>query len=372
LTAPQFSWAQVHAFRLQRHHLAQPAPKTRLAEVVGDIVGAQAQVMSAAELQIAVRADCTAADVRRALWSDRSLVKTWLMRGTLHLARAGDLPLYTAALGKHWIKVRPSWLKFWRITEPELWKLVDDIGDALDSTPMTREEVIAAVADGRSERIRDALKSGWGGMLKPAARNGRLCFGPSRGQNVTFVNPQKWVTGWREVDPDQAITEVARRYLRLYGPATKNDFARWWGAWPGVGTAAWKGLEAELVAVSVGGVRLDALAPDVAAIQEARLTQPVQLLPLFDPYLMGYARRDHMVERKHASKVSRTAGWISAVVLLNGAVVGTWTHAVRNGGLQLTVSPFRRLTASVLSDVKKRARAIADSLGAEKVEVKLA
>src|SRR5204862_4385904 len=94
----ELTWPQVHAFRLQRHHLSGRAPRKDLARVVGDIGGAQAQVMSAAELQIAVRADCTVQDVRKALWTDPSLVKTWLMRGPLHLPRAEALPLYTAAM----------------------------------------------------------------------------------------------------------------------------------------------------------------------------------------------------------------------------------------------------------------------------------
>src|SRR5712691_12751080 len=284
--AAELSWPQVHAFRLARHHLDGRAAKKDLAKVVGEIGGAQAQVMSAAELQIAVRANCTVNDVRDALWQDRTLVKTWLMRGTLHLTRADDLPVFTAALGKHWIKVRPSWLEFWHVTEPELWKLVEDIGAALDGSPKTREQVIAAVADGRPERIRDALSSGWGGLLKPAARNGRLCFGPSRGQNVTFVSPRKWLHTWHDFDPEAAVVEAARRYLHVYGPSTKTDFSRWWGNWPGVGNAAWSGLAKELVPVSVDGVKLDALSTDVDAISKAKPERSVRLLPLFDPYLM--------------------------------------------------------------------------------------
>jgi len=368
--AAELSWPQVHAFRLARHHLNGRAPKKDLARVVGEIGGAQAQVMSAAELQIAVRARCTVADVRDALWTERSLVKTWLMRGTLHVARSDDLPIFTAAMGKHWIQVRPSWLKFWNVSEPELWKLVDDIGDALESTPKTREQVIAAVADGRPERIREALSSGWGGMLKPAARNGRLCFGPSRGQNVTFVDPREWLNGWRAVDPDTAIVEVARRYLRIYGPATRRDFARWWGAWPGVVGAAWSGLKPELVTVSIEGAPKDALASDVAEIKRARISEPVQLLPLFDPYLMGHAKRDHMVDRAYAARVSRTAGWISAVVLVEGRVTGTWTHTINDKTLRVTLAPFKRMPAKVMAQVKERAAEIAKALGATRTEVR--
>jgi len=74
--AAELSWADVSAMRLARHHLAERAPKSKLADVVGDIGAVQAQVMSAAELQVAVRVDCTVQDVRDALWKRKTLVKT--------------------------------------------------------------------------------------------------------------------------------------------------------------------------------------------------------------------------------------------------------------------------------------------------------
>ena len=374
MTGPvELAWPQVHAFRLQRHHLDRRASAKDLAAVVGDIGGAQAQVMSAAELQVAVRARCTVADVRDALWKERSLVKTWLMRGTLHLANSDDLPVYVGAMGRHWVsQMRPSWLTYMQVTEEEFWQICDDIGAALDGTPLTRQQLIERVGKGRSEHVREALNSGWGGMLKPAARNGLLCFGPNSGQSVTFVRPQSWLPGWRTVDPDDAIVEMARRYMRAYGPATKGDFARWWGAWPGVANAGWRGLAPELVSVSVEGMRADLLAEDLAAMKRAKLGEPVKLLPLFDPYLMGYAKRDHMVERDYAARVSRTAGWISAVVLAEGRIVATWTHSVAGGTLRLKVEPFRKLERPVITGIRERGAEIAASLGAARTEVEVA
>src|SRR6266850_4863466 len=183
-----------------------------------------------------------------------------------------------------------------QITEAELTGLIDAIGSALDGQALTREELIAKVGKGLSERIQAAMKSGWGGVLKPVARKGHLCFGPSRGQSVTFVSPQRWLGSWREVDPDAALAEVARRYLRAYGPATKSDFARWWGAWPGVGNRAWAGLGGDLVPVSVDGHPADLLASDMARISKQPTGGSVQLLPGFDPYVMGHSSRDHIVE----------------------------------------------------------------------------
>jgi hypothetical protein len=373
LKSVEVSWPQVHAFRLRRHHLGGRAQKKDLANVVGDIGGVQAQVMSAAELQVAVRVDCKVTDVRDALWKDRSLVKTWLMRGTLHLARSDDLPLYIGAMRALWkSQMRPSWLEYMQTTEAEFWQIVEEVGSALDGQPLTRGELMDLVGKGKSERVRQLLGSGWGGMLKPAARNGLLCFGPSRGQSVTFVRPEKWLPAWRRVDERDAMAAISRRYLSAYGPATKMDFARWWGAWPGVANAAWSALKDELVSVSVEGASMQILGKDIDYLRKASIDEPVEMLPSFDTYLMGHARRDHLVDRAFASGVSRTAGWISPCILLNGEVIGTWTHALKNGTLHITVTPFGHMATSVKSEVKKRARTIGDALSAEKTEVRFA
>jgi len=368
----ELTWPQVHAFRLERHHLTLRAPKKALSQVVGEIGGVQAQVMSAAELQVGVRVECRVDDVRDALWKRKTLVKTWLMRGTLHLVPSKDLPLLTAAMSRYGMRNTNSWLRWMQITEPELMDLIDAIGHALNGQALTREELIAKVGRGRSERIQLAMKSGWGGVLKPVARKGLLCFGPSRGQSVTFVRPEQWLGSWRDMDPDAALIEVARRYLRTYGPATKSDFTRWWGTWPGVGNTAWAGLAGDLAPVSIDGQRADILASDAERIRKQPIEASVQLLPAFDPYVMGHSSRDHIVEKTNLAKVSRTAGWISPVVLVDGRVVGTWSHVAVKDTLRITVEPFTRLTSKMKAEVRRRGESLAETLGLARAQVRIA
>jgi hypothetical protein len=114
---------------------------------------------------------------------------------------------------------------------------------------------------------------------------------------------------------------------------------------------------------------MEILAADLQAVRGASSDGAVNLLPQFDPYLLGHASRDHLFDREHASRVSRTAGWISAVVVAGGAVVGTWKHTAGRRGLLVAVTPFKTLQARVKRDVRRRAEELAASLGAGSVEV---
>src|SRR3989454_5604029 len=105
-----FSRAKVNSWRLSRHHLAERTRKRQIEQVVSDLCGVQAQVLSYAALAIWARVDgITMQDVEDALWKRRSVVKTWCMRGTLHLISASNLPVYVAAR-KTTMVVKPDWL----------------------------------------------------------------------------------------------------------------------------------------------------------------------------------------------------------------------------------------------------------------------
>jgi 3'-phosphoadenosine 5'-phosphosulfate sulfotransferase len=95
-----------------------------------------------------------------------------------------------------------------------------------------------------------------------------------------------------------------------------------------------------------------------------------QLLPSFDPYVMGHSSRDHIVDAANLSRVSRTAGWISPVVLVDGRVVGTWAHVTAKGTLRVSVEPFQRLAAKTKVEVRHRVESLAEALGQGKAEVR--
>src|SRR3712207_1356741 len=180
------TWPQVLAWRLTRQYLDRRATREDALGVVSQICGLHAQVMSSAELTLWARTDDLEPDaVQKALWEERSLVKTWAMRGTLHLLPAAELPLWVGAQGA--LKPRyhtPSWLRHFDLTREEAEALVAAIPEALDDRMLTREELAQEV--GRivgSEELGGKLRHSWGTLLKPAAFQGHLLFAPSVGRS---------------------------------------------------------------------------------------------------------------------------------------------------------------------------------------------
>jgi uncharacterized protein YcaQ len=345
----------VRALRLARHHLTDPLPRDRLADVVAAVGGVQAQVMSAAELAIWSRSEgLSRDDVQESLWQRRELVKTWCMRGTLHLLPAADWPIWAAALRQrtHWR--RPAWLRWFGVTVEELEELIATIGACLDAEGRTREEV-AALAP---EHLRDEFLRGWGSHLKPAAYAGVLVFGPNRGRNVTFVHPEKWLGGGDHVESEDAAKELFRRFVRAYGPATHQDFAAWWGGGV-VGTARQllRSLEDELEPVEAEGRQAWVLAGDAELLRSLERPRSIHLLPVFDVYTLHYRPREAFLPDGVYDRIYRTAGWISAVVLVDGAVAGVWQHKKRARNLDVRIELFvpdtRRLRAGVAKEAKR-------------------
>jgi hypothetical protein len=329
------TWQQVNAWRLSQHCLSPRLKRQDYVEAVERTAGIQAQIMSAAELAICTRVDgITPGDVQAALWHDRTLVKTWAMRGTLHLLSANDLPLYVAARSMHDDR---NWLKYFTyygITEAQYEAFVAAVPQVLGSEPMTREQLAKAVAKhiGAPELGKLLVSSSWGSLWKPSAFQGDLCFGPNQGRNVTFVNPRQWIglhakQHRQPVEPQMALQEIARRYLRAYGPTTPKDFARWWDGGSRLVPARklFQSIADELEEVDVEGRHALALRSTLEPMQSLETTGIVRLLPLFDAYTLGLERDlEQLLPRAYKNQVFRPQGWISAVVLVDGRMKGVW------------------------------------------------
>lgn len=361
----QLHWDQVHAWRLARQWLCPRATSSATLDVVRSICGLHAQLLPAAELALWARTEQAAPGaLEEALWQTRSLAKTWVMRGTLHVLAADDLPLYAAARRTHTPRRPPSYYTYHGVTPEELAAIEEAVPAVLGGTGMTREELADVVAArAGSPRLAEVLRSGWGALLKPAAGRGELCFGPNQGRNVTFVAPALWLGAWRVEEPEAALREVARRFLSAYGPATPEEFARWWGTEPAPAKRLFKALGDELVAVAVEDWRGWALTSTLPELVSTPPAQHVSLLPAFDPYTVTLCRHPAVLAPEHLARVSRPQGWISPVVLVGGRIVGTWEHEAQREATAITCSLFVPATDALREQIAGEAERLGAFLG---------
>src|SRR4051812_46498954 len=308
------TWPRVAALRLTRQHLVERLPADRMLDVVREHVGIQAQVMSLAELQLNARLEgFRPSDVREALWSRRTLVKTWAMRGTLHLIASDDLASFVAAAPTRGQWGGAAWLNYFNVTAEELDTIFRTVEASLTAKPMTRAELIEAVSDatGRAE-LGAKLQSGWGSFLKPASHSGALVFGPDRGRNVTFVDPEEWLgrpirRGPHEPNPREALALLIERFLHLFPGADRPGVGRWWGARAGMKPSF---AYVDTVVVDIDGAKGLLLARDADQLAKTEPFVGVRLLPGFDAYVIDLPRRiDALLPIDRHDDIHRVAGW---------------------------------------------------------------
>jgi hypothetical protein len=360
------TWEQVLAWRMRRQWL-DPREASPAGDVVRRLCGVQAQVASAARLGVAVRqAEPDGGEVDRAL-DERTLVKTWAMRGTLHLLAPEDAGAYLALVGAARSWEKPSWQRSFGVSTAHMADLAEAVSEALDGRVLTRDELVeAVVARTGGPELEEHLRSGWGAVLKPLAWQGQLCHGPARGTRVTFARPDTWIPGWKGIRSEEdAARVVIPAFLGAHGPATIEAFDRWLtrGASKKGALRGWfAALEDELVSVQVEGEQAYARAEDADELAATPPAAAVRLLPGFDQYVLGAGTNAvEVIPAEHRAAVSRAAGWISPVVVTGGRVTGVWEI----DGDTVAVRPFDDAAAVDRDALEAEVAHVARFLGRE-------
>ena len=351
------------AWRVRRHHLDKRVPRKRALEVASRVCCLHAQIMSSAELSLWARVgNLKADDVESWLWSDRSLVKTWAMRGTLHLIPTNEYPVWQVALNTLRHYRRDSWLRAFGITREEFDRLMVAISEALDGEPLTRDRLATKVGEiTGSAGLGDKLRESWGAVLKPASFQGRLCFAPNEGRNVRFTRPDRWLN--RKDDPPdlrEAQATITRRFLAAYGPATREDYARWLGITPANAGKLIAAFGEEVAEIDVEGTAAWLLADDVDRLRSAKPARSARLLPAFDPYVIGSTRHVvNLMPGDHKALVHRTQGWVSPVLLVNGRMDGVWRQERKGRRLRIEIEPFVSIPRWAMKEAEREAELLA-------------
>jgi hypothetical protein len=368
----ELTWDQVCARRLARTLLLTPLPSSDVVAAARAICGVQAQVGVAAELALGARvAQATQQDVRVELWERRRLYKTYSLRGTLHLHPSDELPLWTAARQALPDWRAGQWAATYRLEPAQAEAVLAALSEVLDGQCLPREALADGVAARAGAWARERLSSIWADLIGLGFGAGLVCFGPSEGNKVTFVRTDQWLGAWTLPDPDQALTEVFRRYLTTFGPATLRDFVSWFSGrrlQPERLQGVLDALTGELVEVSVEGRRAWMLASDAAADWET-LVGTLRLVPQYDCYILGCrfgreriaaAGRDRVAAFKNGRFEGATG---LPLLLVDGVVAGMWERRQRGGGVEVRVEPFVSLTPRQTRQLEAEVERIGAFLG---------
>ncbi|MEG3629569.1 winged helix DNA-binding domain-containing protein [Streptomyces poriticola] len=417
-TTARVTWAAASARRLERQFLTTAARQgTPVTEVVGAMLGAHAQVLSAAELSVGLRtAGVTRSDVRAALREGEAgeagearyaaertagearararyaaertvevappapptaearlsarLVKTFGPRGTVHLLPAAELPLWSAALSA--VPSGPNPFRpDARLTDEQAEQVVAAIGEALEGACLTAdeltEEIVVRTGPWAGDLVMPAFQGWWPRwrqVLHRAGQTGALCFGPDRGRKVTYTRPPHFTP----LPPEQALRTLVRRYLYSYGPARPQHFARWLATGATWATALFEKLAAdgEIEETVFENERAWVAAGDHDFPENPRERQRgVRLLPYFDAYAIAAQPRERLFPGA-ASDRALAGGQAGnyPVLLVDGVVAGVWHQRRRGRRTTLTVEPLGDLTAHQQRQLADQAERVGEVLEA--------
>jgi hypothetical protein len=338
------------SLRLSALGIARPDAANPV-EAVRHLFALQGQDYAGALWSIGLRTPgATVADVEAAHHSG-ALVRSWPFRSTLHVVAAEDVGWmialtaereHAAAAGRH----RQLGL------EPADFERAEQITrDRLHGgAQLERRELLTAIADGGV----DIAGQRGAHLLVRLAQSGVavLC-----GQN-TWALLDDHVRAPRVLDREEALTEIARRYLTARGPATERDLAWWTGLKLTDARAAIAAVDDEFDRLDVDGVTYR-MRPGLEQAPDG-----VHVLPGFDEYLLAYTDRSApLAGRPLSTVVPGSNGMFLSTIVVNGEIVGTWRRSVKTKGVQVTVEPFGPLSAGARRGFERASRAYGDYLG---------
>lgn len=318
-------------------------------EVAERLLAVQGQDPRGARLSVRARTSgLTAADVDRALSEDRSLLITWLNRGTLHLVRSEDYPwLHALTAPTHFASCRRR-LQQEGMSERAGERAMEAIEETLaEEGPLSGKDL--------RERLERAGVRTEGQLfihlMFMAAARGILVRGPMLGKQHAYVLVRDWLGEQKPVDRERAVTELARRYLVGHGPADDRDLARWAGLPLRDARAGLEAIAPELEQRDDGLVEL-AGSPEPAPLP------PPRLLGAFDPLLLGWSSREEVVG-PHKLLVTNN-GIFRPFALVQGRAVARWGLA----GGKVTIEHLGEVRKKDAAALEDEAQRVLEFLGA--------
>jgi hypothetical protein len=322
------------AGRRLRNQRISGAGFARPGEVVSWLGAVQAQDYLGALWALGIRMKKASEEVVEQAIVERTVVRTWPLRGTLHFVAPADIRWMLTLMAARMIAGRRGRYRQLELTEADFGRSRDLVTRALEGgKQLTREALCKGLeAAGVSTAGQRGIH-----ILQRLALEGLLCFAARQGKQQTFALLEEWVPPAKVLDRDEALAALAERYFTSRGPATLQDFT-WWS---GLTVADAK------AGIELAGSRLEKEAiagagfwSGVAAQRPA--SQSAYLLPPFDEYIIAYRDRSAVLDPAHGRAMSSN-GIFYPTLVLDGQVVGTWKRTLKKGDVVITLSPFAPL-----------------------------
>jgi hypothetical protein len=313
------------------------APAGDVVDATRHLLAVQAQDPRGARLALRARiADGHASAVDHALTAERSLIITWVNRGTLHLIAAEDEPLLHALTTPQLRRASERRLRQEGVNASDSTRGIAAIVKALgDDGPMTRAQIRSILERARVPTAGQAMVH----VLFRATLDGLIIRGPMIGGDHAFALVADWLGDRPKIDRDRALAELARRYLAGHGPADDRDLAKWAQLPLRDARSALKTIAPELHHRPDGLVDLHR--------HEVTPLPPPRLLGPFDPLLLGWRSRRLVLDRPE--EIVTVNGIVKAIALIGGRAAGTWT--MPRGRVELSLwKEASRATTSALTN----------------------
>jgi hypothetical protein len=349
----------IAARRVVNQHLARPVFE-RPGDVVRRMGAVQAQDYLGSLWAVGLRTRVATEGVVESAIADRSIVRTWPMRGTLHFVAAADVRWMLGLLTPRVVARSAGRYRQLELDERTFARSRDVLARALrGGRSLTRNALYGVL-----EAARIPVKGQRGiHILSRLAQDGLICFAAREGKQHTFALLEEWVPAAKSLKRDDALAELARRYFESHGPATLQDFVWWSGLKTADARAGLEAAEPNLVREIVEGRTywLPSSAGGPAS-EPKDGPPPALLLPVYDEYTVAYRDRSAVLSRSDAGRAGN--GIFRHVVVIDGRVAGTWARSLRRGSVIITTSPFVKLARAEARAVAAAADRYGEFLGA--------
>jgi Winged helix DNA-binding domain len=335
--------SQARAARL-RSLLLVPHQWRTADEVVTWFGAMQAQDLASALWSLGLRLPgSTESDMLAAL-EQGHILRTWPMRGTIHLVPAEDAHWMLDLMGGRMLATSHRRRENLGLTQEDTDRATASLSDALSGgRRLTRSQALTTINEAG---VTTEGQRGYH-LLWYAALTGVTCIGPQVDGEQTFALLDEWVANPRRLDAREAAAELAFRFYRSHGPAPVTDFAGWTGLGLGVTRTALSDNDGRLTSVLVDGEEMW-LTTELAADAEAlRPQRRVLALPGFDEFILGFKdRRLHIPEGRFDDIVPGGNGMFRATVVRGGVVRATWGRTLTATSVKVAVDPFEPMTGA--------------------------